>query len=49
MAEYRRVGRGGAGNYYSPADIEESARRARQEVREIAHSTFSSLFNCLNL
>lgn len=29
---YRKIGRGGAGNYYSKQDVEEAARRAA-EVR----------------
>ena len=30
---YRKVGRGGAGNYYSPQDIDEAAKRI-DEVRK---------------
>lgn len=29
---YRKIGRGGAGNYYSKKDVEEVARRAAEEV-----------------
>lgn len=28
--EYRKVGRGGAGNYYSQKDIEEASKKAAQ-------------------
>lgn len=29
---YRKVGRGGAGNYYSPQDIDEAAKRINEDV-----------------
>ena len=45
--EYRKVGRGGAGNYYSQQDIQGASKRAAQVSRSpLPQATLSDWYIC---
>ncbi|KAL9102493.1 MAG: hypothetical protein Q9163_002358 [Psora crenata] len=43
MMEYRKVGRGGAGNYYSPQDVQDVQKRAAEVSQAIQYTPDSQL------